>query len=109
MRTPLRPLARVLDAREKGENPDVIEAEERAIRNVKVQMRMRRRAESRLLVLGIFFFAHFSLCFFRAWAPCKIYLAIPVPRATPLGWRKRRLPLELRLLTPGSCDLQVVP
>lgn len=59
MRTPLRPLARVLDAREKGENPDVIEAEERAIRNVKVQMRMRRRAESRLLVLGIFFFASF--------------------------------------------------
>ena len=57
MRTPLRPLARVLDAREKGENPDVIEAEERAIRNVKVQMKMRRRAESRLLVLGVFFFA----------------------------------------------------
>ena len=61
MRTPLRPLARVLDAREKGENPDVIEAEERAIRNVKVQMRMRRRAESRLLVLGIFFFASFMV------------------------------------------------
>ncbi|WGI23512.1 penicillin-binding protein 2 [Amylibacter sp. IMCC11727] len=59
MRTPLRPLARVLDAREKGENPDVIEAEERAIRNVKVQMKMRRRAESRLLVLGVFFFAAF--------------------------------------------------
>jgi cell division protein FtsI (penicillin-binding protein 3) len=61
MRTPLRPLARVLDAREKGENPDVIEAEERAIRNVKVQMRMRRRAESRLLVLGVFFFVCFSV------------------------------------------------
>jgi cell division protein FtsI (penicillin-binding protein 3) len=61
MRTPLRPLARVLDARERGENPDVIEAEERAIRNVKVQMRMRRRAESRLLVLGIFFFVCFSV------------------------------------------------
>lgn len=61
MRTPLRPLARVLDARQKGENPDVIEAEERAIRNVKVQMRMRRRAESRLMVLGIFFFLCFSV------------------------------------------------
>ena len=61
MRTPLRPLARVLDAREKGENPDVIEAEERAIRNVKVQMKMRRRAESRLLVLGVFFFFCFSV------------------------------------------------
>lgn len=61
MRTPLRPLARVLNAREKGENPDIIEAEERAIRNVKVQMKMRRRAESRLLVLGVFFFASFMI------------------------------------------------
>ena len=59
MRTPLRPLARVLDAREKGENPDLIEAEARAMRNVKTQMKMRRRAESRLLVLGIFFFVAF--------------------------------------------------
>ena len=61
MRTPLRPLARILDAREKGENPDVIEAEERAIRNVKLQTRMRRRAESRLIVLGIFFLVCFSV------------------------------------------------
>ena len=61
MRTPLRPLARILDAREKGENPDVIEAEERAIRNVKLQTRMRRRAESRLMVLGIFFLVCFSV------------------------------------------------
>ncbi|WP_069300257.1 peptidoglycan D,D-transpeptidase FtsI family protein [Neptunicoccus sediminis] len=59
MRTPLRPLARVLDAREKGEDPDMIEAHERALRNVKTQMKMRRRAESRLLILGIFFFASF--------------------------------------------------
>ena len=61
MRTPLRPLARILDAREKGENPDVIEAEERTIRNVKLQTRMRRRAESRLMVLGIFFLVCFSV------------------------------------------------
>ncbi|GGA13292.1 peptidoglycan D,D-transpeptidase FtsI family protein [Neptunicoccus cionae] len=59
MRTPLRPLARVLDAREKGEDPDMIEAHERALRNVKTQMKMRRRAESRLLILGIFFFVSF--------------------------------------------------
>jgi cell division protein FtsI (penicillin-binding protein 3) len=61
IRTPLRPLARVLDAREKGENPDMVEVEERAIRNVKLQMRMRRRAESRLMVLGIFFLICFSV------------------------------------------------
>lgn len=60
MRTPLRPLARILDAREKGQNPDFIEAEEKALRNVKIQMKMRRRAESRLLVLGVFFFFAFG-------------------------------------------------
>mgnify|MGYP001628251247 CR=1 FL=1 len=65
MRTPLRPLARVLDAREKGEDPDMIEAHERALRNVKTQMKMRRRAESRLLILGIFFFAAFMTVGFR--------------------------------------------
>jgi cell division protein FtsI (penicillin-binding protein 3) len=59
MRTPLRPLTRVLEARNNGENPDYIEAEERALRNVKTQMKMRRRAESRLLALGVFFFVAF--------------------------------------------------
>ncbi|MEM9851134.1 MAG: penicillin-binding protein 2 [Pseudomonadota bacterium] len=65
MRTPLRPLARVLDARQKGENPDFIEAERRAARNADTQMRMRRRAETRLLVLGVFFFACFATVAFR--------------------------------------------
>lgn len=65
MRTPLRPLATVLDAREKGQNPDYIEAERRAARNVELQMRMRRRAETRLLVLGIFFFVAFATVGFR--------------------------------------------
>ncbi len=60
MRTPLRPLARVIEAREKGENPDIIEAEERAKRNHSRQVKLRRRAESRLLVLGIFFFLAFG-------------------------------------------------
>ncbi|MCP5075368.1 MAG: penicillin-binding protein 2 [Rhodobacteraceae bacterium] len=60
MRTPLRPLARVIEARAKGENPDLIEAEERAKRNQARQIKMRRRAESRLLVLGIFFFLAFA-------------------------------------------------
>lgn len=60
MRTPLRPLARIIDAREKGENPDHIEAEERAKRNHVRQVRLRQRAESRLLVLGLFFLAAFG-------------------------------------------------
>ena len=60
MRTPLRPLARVLDARGKGENPDLIEAEERAKRNYVTHVKMRKRAEIRLVVLGVFFFLAFG-------------------------------------------------
>ena len=33
IRTPLRPLARILDARLKGENPDAIERENKRIRH----------------------------------------------------------------------------
>ena len=33
IRTPLRPLARILDAREKGENPEAIERENKRIRH----------------------------------------------------------------------------
>ena len=65
MRTPLRPLARVLEARDQGENPDQIEAEERAKRNLAVQSRMRRRAEVRLVVLGMMFFVAFATVGFR--------------------------------------------
>ncbi len=60
IRTPLRPLARVLDAREKGENPDVIEAQERAKRNQAIQSKIRHRAEFRLVVLGVAFFLAFG-------------------------------------------------
>ncbi len=60
IRTPLRPLARVLDAREKGENPDVIEAQERDKRNQAIQSKIRHRAEFRLAVLGVAFFLAFG-------------------------------------------------
>jgi hypothetical protein len=55
IRTPLRPLARILEARDRGENPDVIERENirRATRRCATGPRM--RAEGRLLVLGLFF------------------------------------------------------
>jgi hypothetical protein len=33
IRTPLRPLARILEARQKGENPDAIERENKRIRH----------------------------------------------------------------------------
>ena len=61
IRIPLRPLARILDAREKGENPDAIERENKRIRHEDMQARSRQRAEGRLLVLGLFFFCAFAV------------------------------------------------
>ncbi len=55
IRTPLRPLARILSARQKGENPDVIERENLAKRNEALRDKARRRAEARLLFLGLSF------------------------------------------------------
>ena len=61
IRTPLRPLARILDAREKGENPDAIEKENKRLRHEDMQARSRSRAEGRLLILGLFFFCAFAV------------------------------------------------
>tara|TARA_R110002124_G_scaffold106121_3_gene257485 strand:- start:186 stop:1976 length:1791 start_codon:yes stop_codon:yes gene_type:complete len=59
-RTPLRPLAHVISAREGGENPDLIEARERAKRNQAAQVKTRVRAENRLLILGLAFVLGFG-------------------------------------------------
>jgi len=61
IRTPLRPLARVLDARTKGENPDAIERENIRIRHEQIRDHARNRAEGRLLVLGVAFFCAFAV------------------------------------------------
>ena len=60
IRTPLRPLARILDARRKGENPDAIERENLRLRHEEMRDQARTRAESRLLVLGVLFFCAFA-------------------------------------------------
>lgn len=59
IRTPLRPLARILSARENGENPDAIEHQNRRLRHEQIRDHDRNRAEGRLLVLGVFFFCAF--------------------------------------------------
>ncbi|THH39068.1 penicillin-binding protein 2 [Aliishimia ponticola] len=59
IRTPLRPLPRILEAREKGENPDAIERENIRIRHEQMRDQSRLRAEGRLLVLGVFFLCAF--------------------------------------------------
>ncbi|MDA8585654.1 penicillin-binding protein 2 [Rhodobacteraceae bacterium] len=61
IRTPLRPLARILAARRDGENPDSIERENLAARHEADRDTQRERAEGRLLVLGIVFLCAFSM------------------------------------------------
>lgn len=60
IRTPLRPLARVIEARNNGQNPDTIEAAERAKRNQVTHQKIRKRAEARLTMLGLAFFLGFA-------------------------------------------------
>ncbi len=75
IRTPLRPLARILDARSKGENPDAIEKENIRQRHDDMQVKSRQRAEGRLLVLGVFF-----LCAYAAVAARMGVMATSEPR-----------------------------
>jgi cell division protein FtsI (penicillin-binding protein 3) len=60
-RIPLRPLARILDARQRGENPDAIERENLRLRHEEMRDRARVRAEGRLLVLGATFCLAFGV------------------------------------------------
>jgi cell division protein FtsI (penicillin-binding protein 3) len=61
IRTPLRPLARILEARRKGENPDAIERENLRIRHEQMRDKARSRAEGRLLVMAVVFFCAFGV------------------------------------------------
>ncbi|HGG06165.1 MAG TPA: penicillin-binding protein 2 [Aliiroseovarius sp.] len=58
-RIPLRPLARVLEARENGENPDKIEKENRRKRHEEMRDRSRLKSEGRLVVLAGLFLCAF--------------------------------------------------
>jgi cell division protein FtsI (penicillin-binding protein 3) len=59
-RTPLRPLARIIEARQNGENPDTIERENLRLRHEAQRDRMRARAESRLLLVALCFLLAFG-------------------------------------------------
>lgn len=61
IRTPLRPLARILEARASGENPDAIERENLRIRHEQMRDASRGRAEGRLLTLSVIFFCAFGV------------------------------------------------
>ncbi|WP_288924941.1 penicillin-binding protein 2 [uncultured Maritimibacter sp.] len=58
-RVPLRPLARILEARAHGGDPDAIERENKQRRHEEMRDRARLRAEGRLLVLAAMFFCAF--------------------------------------------------
>ncbi len=60
IRRPLRPLARILSARARGENPDAIERENRRLRQEAQRDRARVLAEGRLLMLGVAFVVAFA-------------------------------------------------
>ena len=60
IRTPLRPLARILDARHRGKNPDEIEQENLHKRHEVIRDQTRARTESRLLLLGVMFVLAFG-------------------------------------------------
>lgn len=59
IRTPLRPLARILKARDQGEDTKAIEKENIRLRHEEMADQARMRAEGRLLVLGAAFFVAF--------------------------------------------------
>jgi len=59
-RTPLRPLARIIEARQNGENPDAIERENLRLRHEAQRDSMRARAESRLLLVALCFLMAFG-------------------------------------------------
>jgi cell division protein FtsI (penicillin-binding protein 3) len=61
IRTPLRPLARILKARAAGENPDAIERENVRLRHEEMRDKARLRAEGRLLILGTVFIIAFMV------------------------------------------------
>ena len=60
-RIPLRPLARILEARAEGRNPEHIERENLRLRHEQMRDQARRRAEWRLVFLAAFFFIGFAL------------------------------------------------
>ena len=60
IRIPLRPLARILSARARGENPETIERENLRRRREALRDRARARAEGRLLVLAAAFLLAFG-------------------------------------------------
>ncbi|PVH30417.1 peptidoglycan D,D-transpeptidase FtsI family protein [Pararhodobacter oceanensis] len=79
VRTPLRPLPRILDARAQGENPQAVEREMLRVRREQARDIGRKRAEWRLLILAVLFFAGYAAIGTRM----GLLAAAPVIEAEP--------------------------
>jgi cell division protein FtsI (penicillin-binding protein 3) len=84
MRTPLRPLARILHAREEGVNPDAIEKENLRLRHEAMRERVRGRAQFRLLIL------------------CASFVFAFVAIGARMGLMAATEPMEPRASAPGA-------
>ncbi len=85
IRVPLRPLARILQARAQGRDPTAIERENLRLRHEQMQDRARRRAERRLLFMATLFLAGFALIGVRM----AVLAATPPQEVTP--WRGEQI------------------
>lgn len=79
IRTALRPLPRILEARAHGQNPSEIERENLRLRREQARDLGRRRAEWRLMFLAVVFFGGFALIGARM----GLLAATPVVEPTP--------------------------
>ncbi len=84
MRTPLRPLARILQARQQGLNPDSIERENLKLRHDEIREKARGRAQFRLMVL------------------CASFVMAFVAIGARMGLMAATEPLEPRASAPGA-------
>ncbi|MEM9394744.1 MAG: penicillin-binding protein 2 [Pseudomonadota bacterium] len=82
IRTPLRPLARILHARQVGENPDLIERENIRRRHHVMRDEWRLVAEQRLLLASMLTCLVFALVGVRMWAVASEAPAEPIAAAS---------------------------
>ena len=85
-RIPLRPLGKVLAARQRGETTDAIEQENTRQRNHEIDSREHIKAKSRLVVLAAVFFCLYSVLVIRMG-----HLAASDPQETQIQSRSSAL------------------
>ena len=81
-RVPLRPLARILRARDVGDDPAEIEAENIRRRHDEMREGIRRRSELRMRLLGLCAVAAFAMVGLRMWAIAAEPVTEPVAHAS---------------------------